>query len=142
MLSRLRVRLDIAENWKLKLKTEKHCSKIIFKCVNSTVGLIFNEKVAEKYSLWDPWTVHESIVYRRKVKKLWLGKKKKNLKHKHASGKRKTHFRNALLMWSSIDSLTVAWSIENYDFRISRFEIRPSHVYLFRIFFSHNLRHI
>ena len=32
----------------IQLKTEKHCSKIIFKYVNSTVGPIFNEKVAEK----------------------------------------------------------------------------------------------
>ena len=39
-------------NWKLKLKTEKHYSKIIFKCVNSTVGPIFNEKIAEKWNLW------------------------------------------------------------------------------------------
>ena len=45
---KLGVRLDTAENCKLKLKTEKYCSKIIFKCVNSTVGPIFNEKVAEK----------------------------------------------------------------------------------------------
>ena len=59
----LRVRLDTAENWKLKLKTEKHCSKIIFKCVNSIVGSIFNEKVAEKCILWDPWTVHWYTVY-------------------------------------------------------------------------------
>ena len=29
------------ENW-------KYCSKIIFKCVNSTVGPIFNEKVTKK----------------------------------------------------------------------------------------------
>ena len=41
-----RVRLDRTyfvetENW-------KHCSKIIFKCMNSTVGPIFNEKVTEK----------------------------------------------------------------------------------------------
>ena len=38
----------------LKLKTEnwKHCSKIIFKCVNSTVGPIFNEKVDKKWNLW------------------------------------------------------------------------------------------
>ena len=38
----------------LKLKTEnlKHCSKIIFKCVNSTVGPIFNEKVDKKCNLW------------------------------------------------------------------------------------------
>ena len=46
----LRVRLDTAENW--KLKTEKHCSKIIFKCVNSIVGPIFNEKVVKKWNLW------------------------------------------------------------------------------------------
>ena len=51
MLS-FRVCLDTAENWKLKLKTEKHCSKIIFKCVNSTVGPIYNEKVAKKWNLW------------------------------------------------------------------------------------------
>ena len=36
-----RVHLDIAENW-------KYCSKIIFKCVNSTMGPIFNKKVTEK----------------------------------------------------------------------------------------------
>ena len=38
----------------IQLKTEnwKHCSKIIFKCVNSTVRSIFNEKVAEKWCLW------------------------------------------------------------------------------------------
>ena len=34
----------------LKLKTEngKYCSKIIFKCVNRIIELIFNEKVTEK----------------------------------------------------------------------------------------------
>ena len=81
----------------LKLKTEKHCSKIIFKCVNSTVRPIFNEKVNEKSSLWDLWIVHGSTVHGRKVKKLWLGKEKKNLKRKHASGKHKTCFPNAPL---------------------------------------------
>ena len=35
-----------------KLKTEKHCNKIIFKCVNSTVRSIFNEKVVKKWNLW------------------------------------------------------------------------------------------
>ena len=49
---RLRVHLDTAENWKLKLKTEKYCSKIIFKCVNCTVGPIFNEKISQKWNLW------------------------------------------------------------------------------------------
>ena len=69
--------MDTVENWKLKLKTEKHCNKIIFKCVNSTVGLIFNEKVAEKYSLWDSWTMHESTIHRKKSQKVMTGKKKK-----------------------------------------------------------------
>ena len=49
-----RVCLDTAyfvENW-------KHCSKIIFKCVNSIVGPIFNESLCEKRGLWVPWAVH------------------------------------------------------------------------------------
>ena len=33
------------ENW-------KHCSKIVFKCVNSAVGPIFNEKIDKKWNLW------------------------------------------------------------------------------------------
>ena len=32
----------------IHLKTEKYCSKIIFKCVNSTMGPIFNEKIDKK----------------------------------------------------------------------------------------------
>ena len=37
----------------LKLKTYcwNHCSKIIFKCINSTVGPIFNEKIDKKWNL-------------------------------------------------------------------------------------------
>ena len=44
----------------LKLKTYcwNHCSKIIFKCVNSTVGPIFNEKIDKKWNLW----VHEQCM--------------------------------------------------------------------------------
>ena len=37
---------------KLKIYCWNHCSKIIFKCVNSTVRPIFNEKVAKKWNLW------------------------------------------------------------------------------------------
>ena len=37
------------ENW-----NRKYCSKIIFKCVNSIVRPIFNEKMAEKWYLWVP----------------------------------------------------------------------------------------
>ena len=46
----------------LKLKTYcwNHCSKIIFKCVNSIVEPIFNEKVAKKWNLWvyKQYTMH------------------------------------------------------------------------------------
>ena len=38
-----------------EIENLKHCSKIIFKCVNSAVRLIFNEKVAKNWNLW----VHE-----------------------------------------------------------------------------------
>ena len=43
----LKLKVAEIENW-------KHCSKIIFKCVNSVVGLIFNKKVVEKWCLWGP----------------------------------------------------------------------------------------
>ena len=39
------------------------------------------------------------------------------------------------LIWSSIDSSTATRSIENYDFRISKSEIRSSLVYLFGVSF-------
>ena len=38
-------------------------------------------------------------------------------------------------MWSSIDDLIAAWSIENYDFQFSRSEIQPRLIFLFRISF-------
>ena len=52
------IQIDLGFVWieliLLKLKTYcwNHCSKIIFKYVNSTVGPIFNEKVTEKWNLW------------------------------------------------------------------------------------------
>ena len=62
------VQCYFAENW-------KHYSKIIFKCVNSAVGPIFNEKVAEKWSLWVPCIVHETHGTDKrgwKVNNIWL----------------------------------------------------------------------
>ena len=52
----------------LKLKTYcwNHCSKIIFKYVNSTVGPIFNEKVDKKMKFVSLWTVHGCTVHREK----------------------------------------------------------------------------
>ena len=44
--------MSICQRLKLKLKL-KHCNGIFFKCVNSIVELIFNEKVIEKCNLWD-----------------------------------------------------------------------------------------
>ena len=80
------------ENW-------KHYSKIIFKCVNSTVGPIFNEKVAEKWNLWVSCTVHGTHKIDKGAKKstnygycswtvavvplnAWAAKKKKGKKKK------------------------------------------------------------
>ena len=62
------------ENWNWK-----HCSKIIFKRVNSTMGLIFNEKVAEKCNLWDLWIVHGALfIVDKSTIASWIKKKKKN----------------------------------------------------------------
>ena len=68
--------MDIERWWKVCLdrtyfvetENRKHCNKIIFKCVNSAVGPIFNEKLAENWSLWDSWTVHGCTVHGRIVK--------------------------------------------------------------------------
>ena len=49
------------ENW-------KHCNKIIFKYVNSNVGLNFNEKVTQKWNLWIPCTVHGTTKLIKKLK--------------------------------------------------------------------------
>ena len=54
----LRVCLDRTYFAELKTYCWNHCSKIIFKCVNSTVGPIFNEKIDKKWNLW----VHEQYI--------------------------------------------------------------------------------
>ena len=85
----LRVRLDTAYffwNW-------KYCSEINFKCVNSAVGPIFNEKIAEKCNLWDSWTVHRCTIHNWPVNSCGLNnnnkkKEEKNAKH---NAKRKHH---------------------------------------------------
>ena len=89
----IRVRLDTTYfcwNW-------KHCSKIIFKCENSTVRPIFNENVVKKWSLWDLWTMHECTIHKRKVKCCGLKKKKKKkknliLKRRHAKRRIQTKY--------------------------------------------------
>ena len=54
----LRVCLDRTYFAELKIYCWNHCSKIIFKCVNSIVRPIFNEKVAKKWNLW----VHKQYI--------------------------------------------------------------------------------
>ena len=55
--------------------------------MNNTVGPIFNEKVAEKWSLWNLWTVHGCTVHCSQVKsqKFQLEKKKKKDETRFAS---------------------------------------------------------
>ena len=80
----VRIELIFAEteNWNWK-----HCSKIIFKCVNSTVGPIFNKKVAEKCNLWDREQCTDALFTVDKVNYCGLNQKKKRErereKHKH-----------------------------------------------------------
>ena len=78
------------ENW-------KHCSKIIFKCVNSTVGPIFNEKINknEICGSVNSARMHSSrktgqklrllFMYRQLGEKAW--KKEKKKKRKKEKGK-------------------------------------------------------
>ena len=55
----------------------KYCSEIIFKCVNSIVGPIFNTKVVKKYNLWN----REQYIYALFIiDKVKLKKKKKKWK--------------------------------------------------------------
>ena len=58
----------------LKLKTEnwKHCSKIIFKCVNSAVGPIFNEKIDKKNEICGSVNSAQMHCSRTTGQKLWL----------------------------------------------------------------------
>ena len=98
MATALRVRLD--RTYFVKIENWKHYSKIIFKCVNSIVKSIFNEKIAEKWYLWIPYTVHKTHRTDKSdenVGKVWLlfmnsshcpllqltKKKKRNTKRKH-----------------------------------------------------------
>ena len=55
--------------------------------MNSIVGPIFNEKVAKKCNLWDPWTLHECTFHGWLSQKVRLKQKKKKKQNKT---KRKT----------------------------------------------------
>ena len=77
LLKTLRVCLD----WVYFVETEnwnwKHCSKIIFKCVNSIVRPIFNKKVAKKCNLWDREQYTYALFTVDKVNNCGLKKKKR-----------------------------------------------------------------
>ena len=70
-------------------KNWKYYSKIIFKCVNSAVGPIFNEKVVEKWNLWiyeqctdTLFTVEKSTSAATKKKNGWNALKVKRGRNK------------------------------------------------------------
>ena len=75
------------ENWNWK-----YCSKIIFKCVNSAVEPIFNEKVVEKWNLWLRKQCTDALFTMQKsTNASWTKKKKKRkLQNKNA---------NATIIW-------------------------------------------
>ena len=69
------------ENWNWK-----YCSEIIFKCVNSVVGPIFNKKVAEKCNLWDHEQYTDALFTVDKVNYCgWTKKRKKKRREKRSS---------------------------------------------------------
>ena len=86
LLVQHRVRLDWAYccwNWKLKTENWKYYSKIIFKCVNSIVGLIFN--------IFNTWTVHKQYMNSESMWGYCLRAEKKK-KKKHKRRKRNFNF--------------------------------------------------
>ena len=60
------------ENWNWK-----YCSEIIFKCVNSVVGPIFNKKIVKKCNLWDREQYIYALFTVDKVNNCGLKNKKK-----------------------------------------------------------------
>ena len=60
------------ENW-------KYCNKIIFKCMNSAVGLILNEKVTEKWNLWVHKQCTDTLFKDKKSTSAATKKKKKKI---------------------------------------------------------------
>ena len=87
------VRLDwtyYCWNWKLKTENWKYCSKIIFKCVNSTMGPILNFFSAWTV-LWtvmnSAWTVIFSPTQWTHVRLLFTHREKKNFENADAHPK-------------------------------------------------------
>ena len=112
----LRVCLDRLILLKLKIYYWNHCNKIIFKCINNTVGPIFNEKIDKKWNLWirkqctyvlftENWskvtaTVHVPYINssRKWEENAWKKKKKKRKTQKLKRSKRNpnTHLHSSL----------------------------------------------
>ena len=86
----------------------KYCNKIIFKCVNNTVRLIFNEKMVEKCNLWDSWTVHGCTVHSWLVNNCGLNKKKK----------RRLRNPNAKLIWIQTGWTIAAFKKHGFSFLV------------------------
>ena len=83
----------------------KHCSKIIFKYVNSVVRPIFNESFVEKRGLWVLWIVHGThwnsvnALLKKKVKRRrWTPDlvSKRILRFKYRLHKKETHWLDSI----------------------------------------------
>ena len=85
------LRVCLNRTYFVKIENWKYFSKIIFKCMNSVVRPIFNEKVAKKCNLWDPRTMHGCTIHSWLVNNCRMNKKKKT--------KRRTQNANAKLIW-------------------------------------------
>ena len=92
------------ENWNWK-----HCREIIFKCVNNTVGPIFNEKVAEKCNLWVREQYTEVLFTEDLVNNCGLEKKKK--KRKRKTQKEKTWMRKRVIQTLTRRKSWLGWEM-------------------------------
>ena len=112
----------------LKLKTYcwNHYSKIIFKCVNSAMGPIFNEKIDKKWNLWvrkqctdalftENWSKVAATVYvpymnssRKWGENAWKKKRKKKKRKTQKLKRSKRQSKHTLKQQSHVEHSTVA----------------------------------
>ena len=94
----LRVCLD--RTYFAETENRKHCNKIIFKCMNSAVGPIFNEKVTEKWNLW---------VHKQCTDTLFKDKKSTSAATKKKKKKAETRWKQNVDAISRIQTLPESW---------------------------------
>ena len=90
----------------------KHCSEIIFKCVNNVVGPIFNKNITKKCNLWDRKQYTYILFIVDKVNYCGLEKKKKE---ENVEKKRRRWFHcKPKVMMTHIDTgMQLHWSLDS-----------------------------